>query len=58
MFSNAGDSESCQRGFIGGIAQRLSSYMIITFIWILGLLITLPPLFGWSYYAPEDSGMR
>ena len=58
MFRNVGDSQGCQRSFIGGIAKHLSSYMMITFIWMIGLSITLPPLFGWSHYAPEDNGMR
>ena len=58
MYSNSNNVEDSQRAFIGGIAQRLSSYMIIVITWILGLSITLPPLLGWSYYAPEDNGMR
>ena len=58
MYSNSNNAGSCLRTFIGGIAQRLSSFTVIVITWILGLSITLPPLFGWSHYVPEDSGMR
>ncbi|XP_071743796.1 rhodopsin isoform X3 [Lepeophtheirus salmonis] len=35
-----------------------SKYIIISStIWILSLSISIPPLFGWSTYAPESSGM-
>ena len=40
----------------------LKSYATNAFIivsaWILGLLLSAPPLFGWAYYAPETSGIR
>ena len=60
MFSNAGlaTTHDCQRAFLGGIAERLSSYTVIAIVWLLSLSIALPPLFGWSYYAPEDNGIR
>ena len=60
MFSNAAQTTThdCQRAFLGAIADRLSSYTVIAIVWILSLSIALPPLFGWSYYAPEDNGIR
>ena len=60
MFSNAAQTTAhdCQRAFLGAIADRLSSYTVIGIVWILSLSIALPPLFGWSYYAPEDNGIR
>ena len=60
MFSNVGLSTThdCQRAFLDGIAERLSSYIVIFIVWIMSLSIALPPLFGWSYYAPEDNGIR
>ena len=60
MFSNAGQNTThdCQRAFLGGIADRLSSYTVIAIVWVMSLLMALPPLFGWSYYAPEDNGIR
>ena len=58
MFSNAAQNTThdCQRAFLGAIADRLSSHTVIAIVWILSLSIALPPLFGWSYYAPEDNG--
>ena len=58
MLSNSANEEDCHRLFLRGIAKRISSYVMITIIWIIGFAITLPPLFGWSYYAPEDNGIR
>ena len=60
MFSNAAQTTThdCQRTFLGAIADRLSSHTVIAIVWILSLSIALPPLFGWSYYAPEDNGIR
>ena len=60
MFSNAAQTTThdCQRAFLGAIADRLSSHTVIAIVWILSLSIALPPLFGWSYYAPEDNGIR
>ena len=40
----------------------LNSYtatsIIILSAWGLSLLVSLPPLVGWAYFAPETSGMR
>ena len=58
MFSNSGNAEDWHRLFLGCIAKRLSSYIMITIIWMIGLALTLPPLLGWSYYAPEENGLR
>ena len=60
MFSNVGQSNThdCQRAFLGRVAEQLSSYIVIFIVWIMSLSIALPPLFGWSYYAPEDNGIR
>ena len=30
----------------------------ILFTWFMGLSFALPPLFGWSTYVPESSGLR
>eukprot|EP00095_Tigriopus_kingsejongensis_P001031 maker-scaffold587_size153100-snap-gene-0.29 protein:Tk01031 transcript:maker-scaffold587_size153100-snap-gene-0.29-mRNA-1 annotation:"hypothetical protein DAPPUDRAFT_302649" len=31
--------------------------LILTLIWLLSLAVALPPLLGWSFYAPETSGL-
>ena len=40
----------------------LNSYtatsIIIAAAWGLSLMVSLPPLVGWAYFAPETSGMR
>jgi hypothetical protein len=34
-----------------------SKFSIIT-VWMLSASIAIPPLFGWSEYVPESSGLR
>ena len=57
LYSTVG-MESCVYPLVEGIAKALSSYVIIGIIWILGLLLALPPLLGWSYFVPEANGIR
>ena len=57
MYRTTG-GEGCVHGLASVIARSLSSYAIIGILWILGLLLALPPLLGWSYYEPEVNGMR
>ena len=52
MYSSSGTSY-CIQTTAGEMAKRLSSYTVIAIIWMLGLSLALPPLLGWSYYAPE-----
>ena len=47
--------------YAGRISGKVSSYQeafkIITIIWLLSLVLTLPPLLGWGRYIPEFSGL-
>ena len=47
--------------YAGRISGKVSSYheafKIITIIWLLSLVLTLPPLLGWGRYIPEFSGL-
>ena len=52
------EMESGSYPLVDGIAKFLTSYTIVVIIWILGLLLALPPLLGWSYYLPETNGIR
>ena len=40
------------------IFMGVSSYTSILVTWLLALSLAIPPLLGWSHYAPEISGMR
>ena len=40
------------------ILNSCSSPMIISICWGLALSVSLPPLFGWSHFAPESNGLR
>ena len=40
------------------ISIRMGSYSVIGFTWISALALALPPVMGWSYYAPESNGIR
>ena len=39
------------------IADRLTTNKVIGIVWLLGLMMAFPPLFGWSYYGPEPNGL-
>ena len=41
-----------------GIDMGISSFHAITITWLLALSLSVAPLLGWSYYAPELCGMR
>ena len=47
--------------YAGRISGKVSSYQeafkIITIVWLLSLVLTLPPLLGWGRYIPEFSGL-
>ena len=47
----------CVHGLASAIARSLSSYRVIGILWVLGTLLALPPLLGWSYYEPEANAM-
>ena len=40
------------------ISLHLNSYSVVILTWISALALALPPLLGWSYYAPESNGIR
>ena len=41
-----------------GICVGVSSFHAIMITWLLALSLSVAPLLGWSYYAPELCGMR
>ena len=43
---------------LSNIFMGVSSYTTILVTWVLALSLAIPPLLGWSHYAPEISGMR
>ena len=58
MYSNVATAKACTLSLLNSLAKRLSARVQIILIWMMGLTFALSPLFGWSYYAPEDSGIR
>ena len=58
MYSNVATTKACTLSLLNSLAKRLSARVQIILIWMMGLTFALSPLFGWSYYAPEDSGIR
>ena len=58
MYSNVATAKACTLSFLNSLAKQLSARVQIILIWMMGLTFALSPLFGWSYYAPEDSGIR
>ena len=58
MYSNVATTKACTLSLLNSLARRLSARVQIILIWMMGLTFALSPLFGWSYYAPEDSGIR
>ena len=41
----------------GNSGMKTSVNAMILFSWMWGLILALPPLFGWGSYKPEVSGM-
>ena len=58
MYSNVATTKACTLSLLNSLARQLSARVQIILIWMMGLTFALSPLFGWSYYAPEDSGIR
>ena len=40
------------------LAGCCSSYWIFPIVWGIAAAFALPPLFGWSHYIPDSSGIR
>ena len=40
------------------LAGCCASYKIFPIIWGLAVAVALPPMFGWSYFIPDTSGIR
>ena len=58
MYSNVATAKACTLSLLNSLAKRLSARVQIILIWMMGLTFAASPLFGWSYFAPEDSGIR
>ena len=58
MYSTVGQRSEMMFGVLNGIASHLSTAKIIGITWTWALSVALPPLLGWSYYAPDPSGLR
>jgi hypothetical protein len=42
----------------GRLNSRVVVYCLIVLSWVWSIIISLPPLFGWSKFVPESNGMR
>ena len=58
MYSTVGERSGMVFDSLGKLSLCFSSKMVIATSWAFGLMFAVPPLLGWSYYAPEPNGLR
>ena len=58
IYRTLGDSSHYVQIVFNTISLRINSYGVIVMTWMIAAALALPPLVGWSYYAPESNGIR
>ena len=56
MYSTTAERSS-NVDFCRRISLQLNARRVISITWMMGLVVAVPPLVGWSHYAPEPNGL-
>ena len=58
MYSAIGRSTKFVKNMLNAMSRGLTPCKVNLITWAMALSLALPPIFGWSYYAPESGGIR
>ena len=58
MYSAIGRSTKFVKNMLNAMSSGLTPCKVNIITWVMALSLALPPIFGWSYYAPESGGIR